>query len=579
MILRKLLLWALLLIFVALGSADLLLTRYTADRELQHATQVMQAQARLLAPSLATADPASLEVWIHQAGEQSLARVTVIDRDGVVLADSQHDSATMENHGGRPEIRQALAGQIGTSVRHSATLDVDLCYLAVPVALRGKPGVVLRLAVPLEQVAVSASEVRWLIAWASLVAAAFALAIAFFVSRALTRRIRRIQTFAEELVNAEYSATLAIEADDELGALVRSLRGMAERFREMLAHLADEAARRKAILASMVEGVLAVDRDLRVTFCNESFAHAVRARQPALAGLPLVGVVRDPALLDLVKQVLATGEPLRQRLTLMAAKGRVFDAQAASLAGGERTGAIAILHDITEIERAERVRKDFVANISHELRTPLAAIRGYAETLLDRAPDDLAQQRKFLEIICNNAARLGDLSSDLLALAELEAEREAPPSEKVSVLQVAAAAIATVKGEAAARHVSVALDIAEDLSITGQRFRLERALINLLHNAIRYNRPAGEVHVEAKVDSGQVLIAVRDSGIGIPSEDLPRIFERFYCVDKARSRETGGTGLGLSIVKHLVERMAGSVAVESQFGKGSTFTLRFPAAE
>ena len=334
MILRKLLLTAFVLIAVALGSADFFLTRYTAGRELQHATQVMEAQARLLAPALATAEPASLAAWAQQAGQQSRGRVTVIDRSGVVLADSQHDAETMDNHAGRPEVRQALAGQLGESVRHSATLNVELCYLAVPAALGGKPaGVILRLAVPAERVAVSIAEVRWLIVRASLVAAVFALAIAFFVSRAFTRRIRRVQAFAGELVNAEYSGTLAPEADDELGSVARSLHGMAQQFREMLRRLSDEAARRKAILASMVEGVLAVDRDLRVTFCNESFARAVRARQPPAEGLPLVEVVRDSELLDLMKQVLATGEPSRKRLTLLAASGRVFDAQAAPARG------------------------------------------------------------------------------------------------------------------------------------------------------------------------------------------------------------------------------------------------------
>jgi len=579
MILRKLLLTAFLLIAVALGSADFFLTRYTADRELQHATQVMEAQARLLAPALAAVEPASLAAWAQQAGEQSRARVTVIDRGGVVLADSQHDAETMDNHAGRPEVRQALAGQLGESVRHSATLGVELCYLAVPAALHGKPaGVILRLAVPAERVAVSIAEVRWLIVRASLVAAVFALAIAFFVSRAFTRRIRRVQAFAGELVNAEYSGTLAPEADDELGSVARSLHGMAQQFREMLRRLSDEAARRKAILASMVEGVLAVDRDLRVTFCNESFARAVRARQPLPEGLPLVEVVRDSELLDLMKQVLATGEPSRKRLALLAASGRVFDAQAALLEGHDRAGAIAILHDVTEIERLERVRKDFVANISHELRTPLAAIRGYAETLLDRAPEDQEKHREFLEIIEANAARLGDLASDLLALAELDAERQGPPPEGVSVVAAATAAIATVQGEAAAREVKIGLDTAPDLYITGQRFRLEHALLNLLHNAIRYNRPGGEVRVGAALVDGEVRIAVRDTGIGIPAEDLPRIFERFYCVDKARSRKSGGTGLGLSIVKHLAERMEGWVTVESQLGKGTIFTLHFPAA-
>lgn len=575
-ILRKLLLAALLLIVVTLGSADFLLTRYTADRELKHAQQGMEGQIRILAPALAAVEPTALAGWTTRAGEQSRARVTVIDRSGLVLADSGGDASSMDNHAGRPEVRQALAGQMGTSVRHSVTLDVDLCYLAIPAALGGKPGVILRLAVPLQQVKVSTAEVGGLILRASLVAAMFALGIAYFLSRAFTRRIKRIQAFARELVNADYSGTLEAESGDELGSVARSLRGMAEQFREMLRRLSDEAARRKAILSSMVEGVLAVDRDLRVTFCNDSFARAVRARLPLDGRLPLVEVVRDPALLDLLKQVLAKGEPSRKRLALVAAQGRVFEVQAAPLEESPKPGAIAILHDVTELERLERIRTDFVANLSHELRTPLATIGGCAETLLDGALEDAEHSRKFLESIRANTVRLNQMAADLLALSELEAGLDPPPA-KVPVREVVEAALLAVEAEAAAARVDVIpLEVA-DVHVMGRRFRLEHALRNLLLNAIRFNRPGGNVRIEAVVDGGGVRITVSDTGYGIPSPDLPRIFERFYCVGKARSRETGGAGLGLAIVKHVAESMGGTVTVESTLGKGSVFTLRLPA--
>jgi len=577
-LLRKLLLAALLLIGVALGAADVFLTRYTANRELQYAEQQLHGQARILAPALAAVGPPGLSAWTEQAGRQTGARVTVIDRSGVVLADSQHDASTMDNHAGRPEVRQALSGGMGTSVRHSATLDVDLCYLAVPAALSGNPAVVLRLAVPLQRIQFSIAEVRWLILRASLVAAVFALAIAYLISRGFTRRIQRIQTFAGELVSADYSGSLSTESDDELGSVARSLRGMAERFRAMLRRLSEESARRQAILASMVEGVLAVDADLRVTFSNDSFASAVRAPAPIADGTPLRDVVRDPALLDLLKGVLSSGKPSRQRVTLVAAKARVFDVQTAPLDETPRKGAIAILHDVTELERLERVRKDFVANVSHELRTPLASIRGYAETLLDGALEDAQINRQFLEIISKNTFRLEQLALDLLSLSELEADRQAPPAERIAVGEVARSAMRTVEAEAATRGVNLMLGEIGDWHVMGQARRLEQVFLNLLFNAIKFNRPGGEVWLEATQADGRVRVTVSDTGIGIPSEDLPRIFERFYCVDKARSRETGGTGLGLSIVKHTVEKMAGSVSVESRLGKGSVFTLVFPAA-
>jgi two-component system phosphate regulon sensor histidine kinase PhoR len=422
------------------------------------------------------------------------------------------------------------------------------------------------------------SAVRWIILRSSLVAAGFALTIAYFVSRSFSRRIQRIQTFAQDLVNEEYSGTLASESDDELGSVARSLRGMAQQFRRMLGILADESARRKALLAAMVEGVLAVDHDLRVTFCNSSFARAVKARGPLPEQVPVVEVVRDPELLELLRRVIVSGEPVRKRLMLAAAGERVFEVQGSPVGQAPAMGAIAVLHDVTELEHLEKVRKDFVANISHELRTPLAAIRGYAETLLDGAPEEADNRRRFLEIICRNTVRLGDMASDLLALSELEAEQQPPLVEKVSIRDVAVAVLRTVESEAVARHVDVFAGVLEDVHVMGQRFRLEHALVNLLSNAIRFNRAGGEVRLEALQVQGRVRITVSDTGIGIPFQELPRIFERFYCVDKARSRETGGTGLGLAIVKHVAEKMAGSVSVESRMGKGSVFTLQFPAA-
>jgi two-component system phosphate regulon sensor histidine kinase PhoR len=578
-IFRKLLLSALLLILLSLASADFLLTRYTSARERAHAEQLMEQAARILGPELASADPAALQQWALEAEARAHARVTVIARDGVVLADSQHDPETMENHAARPEVLQALQGHRGTAVRRSDTLNVDLYYLAVPAKVRGRDGdQLLRFALPLATVGAAIADLRWLILRVSALAGLLSLIVAYFVARSFTRRIRRIETFATELVRGDFSGTLEVEADDELGSVARSLHGMAEQFRGMLDTLSAEGARRQAILASMVEGVLAVDRQMRVTFYNDALARALRLRDPIPEGLPLLQLVRDPVLLELLNRVLETGHPARARLSLAAGGGRVFEAQAAPIEAHGRGGALAILHDITELEHLERVRKDFITNLSHELRTPLAAIRGYAETLLDLPPEDAEAHRKFLEIILSHTVQLADMASDLLALSELESERAPLPPERISVREVMETAMRAVELEARHRLVKLWVDEIEDVAIMGQRFRLEHAILNLLSNAIRYNRPGGEVHVDVAQAGDLVRITVKDTGIGIPSEELPRIFERFYRVDKARSRATGGTGLGLSIVKHIAERMSGSVRVESQIGKGSEFTLLFPAA-
>jgi len=438
---------------------------------------------------------------------------------------------------------------------------------------------VLRLAVPLEDVDAAVAAVRWRILGASLAAAGLALGIAYFFSRSFTRRISRLRAFAEGLVDARISGTLMADAEDELGALARSLDRTATQLRELVDRLSLESARRQAILASMVEGVLAVDGELRVTFCNDSFARVVGAQGLIPERLPLLELVRDPALLDILTRVLVSGESSRQRLNLSPAVGRTFEVQAAPLAVAGHRGAIAILHDITDLERLERVRKDFVANVSHELRTPLTAIRGYAETLLEGALEDPENNRKFLETIRAHAIRLNNIASDLLALSDLEAGKPVAEFDRVSIRAALEAAVRTVESEANLRGVKLCCDRLEDAQVIGNKVRLEQAFINLLDNAVKFNRPGGEVRVHAEhTEDGKIRVTFADTGIGIPSEHLPRIFERFYRVDTARSREMGGTGLGLSIVKHVIERMNGMIEVESQVGKGSTFIVLLPTS-
>ncbi len=574
---RKLLFTGFLLIVVTLAGIDFLLTRYTADRETKHVENELDVSTRILASELRGVEPGELATWTNRAAELANARVTIIDGNGLVLADSQHGPESMENHAQRPEVREAMERRRGTAIRHSPTLDTDFYYLALPAVYQGQDGAIVRLAVPMQQVRKSIAEVRWRILRISFFGALLALAAAYLFSRALTRRIRRIQAFAEGQLQARFSEPLEPEPDDEIGALARSLREMSERLQDMLNRLSVESARREAILASMVEGVLAVDSELRVTFCNESFAHAVGAIAPVPEHLPLLQLVRDPAFLSLLTRVLTTGHPARERLVLAAASGKSYEIQTALLGDKPRRGAIAILHDISELERLERIRKDFVANVSHELRTPLAAIQGYTETLLDGGLEDPANSRRFVEIINAQAIRLNSLASDLLVLSEVESERAAPPLERISVRDAVASAIRSVEPEALVRGVRLIAAGVKDLYIMGHRFRIEQVLVNLLQNAVKFNRSGGEVRVRAGSEQGKVRIVVSDTGIGIPSEELTRIFERFYRVDKARSRDVGGTGLGLSIVKHLTEKMNGTVSVESELGKGSIFALLFPA--
>ncbi len=543
---------AFLLIAATLLGLDWWGSAYLIDRQREITERLLSAEARTLAGELTSLPRATLGDWVNASAIWTGAHVQVTGRGGVIMAESSG-------------VDGAVPGQC--------------CVAAAPVTSGGNTGWTVHLATsPAEWQSTTGAGLRRLLEL--LVAAILAQLIAYVFSLLLAKRIRHLQTITERLLDASITEAEMPHAEDELGILNQSLHRMAMRIHDLLESVSLESGRREAILAAMSEGVLAADNRLQVIFCNESLAGAVGASTPVIPGTPVLDLVRDPELVNLLTQVIASGQPVKRRLQLSAGEGKTFEAQAAPLAMPLSRGAILILHDITDIERLERVRRDFVANVSHELRTPLTAIRGYAETLLGGALDDSENNRRFVEIIQAHAIRLNNIASDLMILSELESGRPAQEPERVSIKETVEMAIGTVESEARVRGVSLASSVEEGLEVLGHKIRLEQALVNLLDNAVKFNRQEGEARVEAAASQdGRIIISVSDTGSGIPSSDLPRIFERFYRVDRARSRAVGGTGLGLSIVKHVIERMNGSVRVESTVGRGSTFTIVLPAIQ
>lgn len=575
-IFRKFLLSAFLLLAAALLILDFYLTRYTASRETSSVERRLTAEGRILAGEIAAVPAGGLPRFAVDASQRAQARVTIIDPSGVVLADSEHSRDSMENHATRPEVLAARQDGTGAAIRHSATLDRDFSYVALAFTYRNQPGHVLRLALPLEQLDEAVAAVRWRILIASMSTAALALVLAYVFASRISQRIRRLQLFAEQLTQSQDVEVLPPEPHDELGSLSRALNRMGSRLRDLIDTMRVEFARREAILTSMVDGVLAVDERMRVLFCNDSFAKTIGGTLPA-ERFPLLSLVRDATLVDMFAKVLATGQPLKRRVRLPVAQDRAFEIQVAPLVSTQRDGAIAILHEITEVERLERVRKDFVANVSHELRTPLTAIQGYAEVLLEGALEDPDNSRRFLETIRAHASRLNNIAADLLTLSELDSGAPAAPLSSVSLKNSLQTAMRTVEPEARLRGIQVICEEIEDIQVRGHQLRLEQAFVNLLDNAIKFNHKGGEVRMKAIRTSGEhASVIIADTGVGIPAQDITRIFERFYRVDKARSRQVGGTGLGLAIVKHTVELMGGRVEVNSELGRGSTFTVLLP---
>lgn len=416
---------------------------------------------------------------------------------------------------------------------------------------------------------------NWLIAVA--ISTASVCVYSFLIWRRRASYLRRLENYAASM---PASVSLPAHPPAEFAMLASALKRASEHAGSVIERANLELARRETILAGMAEGVLAVDAHLQVTFCNEAFAAAFRIRKPVPEGRPLYEVVREPALREILSEVIRTGEPALHNLRLPAAEGRSFEIHAIPFGDPHSKAAIAVLHDITGIEKQEQSRKDFVANVSHELRTPLSAIRGYAETLLDGGLEDSANNRKFVEIIQSHAIRLNNIAADLLILSEMDSRADAAPAESIDVDQIVDSALHTVAGAAALRSICIRTSGCSGCVVFANRLRLEQVLVNLLDNAVKFNREGGSVSVDcAANEDNSVTISVADTGIGIPSEDLKRIFERFYRVDRARSRQVGGTGLGLSIVKEAVERMGGSVTATSRLGHGACFRIQLPGAE
>jgi len=523
-------------------------------------------------------DPAALRSWVERMA-RSGARVTVIAAEGRVLADSAHDPETMENHAGRPEIRQAFAGGEGRSVRHSATLDRDLVYLALRYHPVGRAPVVLRFALPLKHIDEALAELHRRLWAASLVILLVAGGVALLVSRSLSTRIERLKEFSQRVAEGDFRSLPVERAGDELAELTRALNETAAHLDRTIRSLTDERNRSAAILRSMAEGVVVISADQRILFSNQAFAQILGLDAAACEGRRPVEVVRQTDLLEVIGQVLAGRESVRSEVVMGTVRPRSFAVTAAPVRADGTTGAVLVLHDISELRRLERVRRDFVANVSHELKTPLTAIQGFAETLLAGALDDRENRRRFLEIIRDHARRLARLTDDLLKLALIEAGKLELEFQPVAVAQLIEACVETTRIKAQQKQQTLEVDCPGGLPAAhGDRSRLADVLQNLLDNAVQYTPEGGRITVRARPADGRVVITVSDTGIGIPLADQERIFERFYRVDAARSREVGGTGLGLAIAKHIVEAHGGRIWVESTVGQGSDFHFSISAA-
>jgi two-component system phosphate regulon sensor histidine kinase PhoR len=559
---------------------------------LDHTEAELQARAALVReqvlPAGSATMPPDLEALVQRLGRSSGTRITVIavDRSGAargeVLADSDIDPAEMENHLDRPEVLTALTGVPGRAVRYSDTLRQDMMYVAVPAEEDGRVTTVIRTSVALTRVYEALSTLYGSIAVSAVVVAVIAALIGLYVSRRISGQMREIKAGAERLAAGDFSRKLFVPRVEEFASVAESINQMAEQLDDKLRRLTHERNEREAVLASMVEGVLAVDPDERVIAVNSAAARLLDTDSAAAEGKAIQEVVRNPDLQHIVAQTLDGHRPVEADIVMrVGAEERNLQANGTLLHGdddGGVVGAVVVLNDVTRLKRLEAVRRDFVANVSHELKTPVTSIKGFAETLEDGALEDAVTARRFVRIIAGQADRLNSIIEDLLALSTLEQSGDSPllQLEEADLCDVVAVALDVCGPKAEAKRIELRQECPGRLFARVSPPLLEQAVVNLIDNAVKYSTEGCAVVVTLEEQGDEVVVSVADEGQGVAREHLPRLFERFYRVDKARSRDMGGTGLGLAIVKHVAQIHGGRVSVESVVGRGSTFRIHLP---
>lgn len=540
-----------------------------------------------------------LRDFCKNGGRDANTRITVIDIKGQVLADSNENPEQMDNHQTRPEIVTAYIGETGNSIRYSATIKKTMLYVAVPlfehgVFLENSKGellgkVVLRLSVPLSSIDETLSAIRSKIIIGCLVIILLAALITLLVSRNISKPLEEMTRNAEQFARGDFSkrmiTTQGPSASLEVATLGTAMDNMATLLDEKIHAIETHRNQLDTVFSSMNEALIAIDLDERVIAINNAAARLFGVRREDVHGKIVQEIIRNVKLQEQIDAVFDSGEPVEDELVLKEEEGeRYLQTSLVTLNDGRKksVGVLLVMNDVTRVRKLESIRRDFVANVSHELRTPITSIQGYVETLLDGALDSREDSEHFLGIVLRQSGRLNAIIDDLLSLSRIEEESSEGEiiKEDGNLCMVLDSAVQTCQLKADAQDVTITFDCSEDLILTMNSTLIEQAMVNLLVNAIKYSGKGSEVAVTAfgtEIDERQeVLIEVKDTGSGIAKEHLPRLFERFYRSDKARSREMGGTGLGLAIVKHIVQAHEGRVEVKSEEGSGTTFSVYLP---
>ncbi len=586
---RKRLLWQIYPSYLLITLLSLSAVTWYGSRSLRHfyiertATD-LEARAHFMSKHIsrqsALQNSAELDALCKELGMETATRITVILPSGKVIGDSDETSDVMDNHVDRPEIKEALAGQTGMSTRYSYTLEKNMMYLALPIMDNGTVAAVVRTSIPVTRIDRVLRTIYLRIASGGLAIALLAAVITLMISRRISRPLEDMRAGAEHFAEGDLEYRLQVPDVREMASLAEAMNEMAAQLDARVRTILHQRNEQQTVLSSMVEALLAVDAEERLININPAAARLFGVDIEAAGGRTLQEVVRNTELQEFIKQALNSSESIEGEIILRNEEEKFLQARGTMLrdAHGNGIGAIVVLSDMTDLRRLERIRRDFVANVSHELKTPITSIKGFVETLIDGAIHDAEDAQRFLKIIAKQADRLDAIIDDLLSLAKIEEEagKERIPLARTGLAAALKDAVLDCEPKAVEKEIGIDLDCSDDIFANSDPQLIEQAVVNLIDNAVKYSDPGSRVAVNATRDETEVRVSVRDEGCGIEEEHLPRLFERFYRVEKARSRELGGTGLGLAIVKHIAQAHGGHVSVESEPGKGSVFTIHLP---